>query len=405
MKRIKILRIIARLNIGGPAIHTILLTDGLDRNRFDSLLACGAVGTGEAEMSYYAQQKGVTAVYIPELKRELNTLNDLIVFIKILRLIKTEKPDIIHTHTAKAGVLGRSAGIVYNIGGSGGIKLIHTFHGHIFEGYFNKFLTAIFILIEKFLAYFTYPIITVSESVKNELIGLGICKADKIKVIPLGFELEKFLNINTDKYESNANVRACPESGGELNTLNVGIVGRLVPIKNHHLFLEAAAIVIKKNPQLKVRFKIVGDGELRGELEEYSRKLNIAGCVEFTGWQKDLPRVYADLDIVCLTSLNEGTPVSLIEAMAARRTVVATQVGGVVDLLGEEMKVRENFIVRKRGVTVRPNDTQGFAKALTFVLENEDIRKTLTIAAREYVKDSFSKERLLRDMEKLYSRV
>jgi glycosyltransferase involved in cell wall biosynthesis len=171
------------------------------------------------------------------------------------------------------------------------------------------------------------------------------------------------------------------------------------------LFLEAASIVIKENPQRKVRFNIVGDGELRGELEEYSRKLNIAGYLEFTGWQKDLANVYADLDVVCLTSLNEGTPVSLIEAMAARRTVVATQVGGVVDLLGEEMEVKENFIVRKRGVTVMPNDTQGFAKALTFVLQNENIRKTLAIAAREYVKDRFSKERLVRDMEELYSRV
>lgn len=392
MARIKVLRIIARLNIGGPAIHTVLLTEGLDGKRFASLLVCGAISSAEGDMSYYAKQKRIIPVYIPELKRELNPLNDLIAFIKILKLIKTGKPNIIHTHTAKAGVLGRMAGIVYNAGSGGGIKLIHTFHGHIFEGYFNKFLSSVFVFIEKFLAYFTSRIIAVSESVKNELIGLGICKADKIQVIPLGFELDKFLAPRNDKCEVLAH-----------SQFRIGIVGRLVPIKNHRLFLDAASIVIKEYPQLKVRFKIVGDGELRGELEEYSRNLNIAGYVEFTGWQKDLANVYADLDMVCLTSLNEGTPVSLIEAMAAGRTVIATQVGGVVDLLGEEINVRENFIVRKRGVTVRPDDAQGFAKALTFVLENGDIRKTLTIAAREYVKDSFSKERLVGDMEKLYS--
>lgn len=390
MKRIKILRIIARLNIGGPAIHTILLTEGIDRNRFDSLLACGAVGLGEGEMSYYAKEKGVTPVYIPELKRELNTLNDLIAFIKILRLIKTEKPDIIHTHTAKAGALGRAAGIIYNIGGSGGIKLIHTFHGHIFDGYFSSFFTNIFILIERILAYFTDKIITVSENVKKELVCLRIAKTDKIEVIPLGFELEKFLEI---------------PPRDDTKTLNIGIVGRLAPIKNHRLFLEAASKIIKEIPRINARFKIVGDGELRRGLEEYACQLDIGRYIEFLGWRKDLTNVYADLDVVCLTSLNEGTPVSLIEAMAAGRTVVATQAGGVVDLLGEEMEARGNFIVRRRGVTVRSNDTQEFVKALTFVLQNENIRKALAIAAQEYVKDRFSKERLVKDIEKLYARV
>ena len=398
MKRIKILRIIARLNIGGPAIHTVLLTQGLNKSKFEPLLVCGAIGHGEGDMRYYAQERKVRPLYIPELRRKLNPLNDLIAFIKILRIIKAQKPDIIHTHTAKAGTLGRLAGIIYNLTtpAQKKIKLIHTFHGHIFEGYFNEFLGRMFIFIEKFLAYFTSRIITVSESVKNELIALGICKEDKIKVILLGFELDEFLNINTDKYESNADVHG-------VNNLNVGIVGRLVPIKNHRLFLDAVATVMKECPCLKVRFKIVGDGELRGVLEEYSRKLNIDRYVEFTGWQKDLAGVYADLDIVCLTSLNEGTPVSLIEAMASGRAVVATEAGGVVDLLGEEIEARGNFIVRKRGVTVGSNDVRGFAEALTFVLENEDIRKTLTKAAQGYVKDTFSKKRLVMDMEKLYS--
>lgn len=186
------------------------------------------------------------------------------------------------------------------------------------------------------------------------------------------------------------------------NGLKIGVVGRLAPVKNHRLFLDAAAMIIKENPQLKARFKIIGDGELRGELEEYSRELKIESWVEFVGWQRDLPAVYSDLDVVCLTSLNEGTPVSLIEAMACARVVVATEVGGVPDLLGEVVEERDGFTIRERGISSKPKDTQGFARALAFILDNPGAGKSLAQAAREYVKTVFSKERLVRDMENLY---
>ena len=351
-------------------------------------------------------ERGVRPIYIPELSRELNPLKDLIAFVKICRIIKAEKPDIIHTHTAKAGALGRIAGIYYNClvrlpacrqgrlrpfgARNDAVKLIHTFHGHVFEGYFNRLFRCIFILIERCLAYFTCRVITVSESVKNELAGLGICQAEKIQVIPLGFELEKFLGV-------------APRNKEEI--VNIGIVGRLAPVKNHRLFLEAAASILKEKPRLKARFKIIGDGQLRSELEEYARELKIAPWVEFTGWQKDLPAVYSDLDVVCLTSLNEGTPVSLIEAMASGKAVVATEVGGVPELLGEVAEERDGFSIRERGISSKPKDTQGFARALTFILANPEARKSLAQAAREYVKTVFSKERLVRDMENLYLEV
>ena len=406
MKKIKVLRIIARLNIGGPAIHTVLLTAGLDKGRFESVLVRGAVSPGEGDMAYYARERGVRPIYVPELRRELNPLNDLIAFIKIFRIIKAEKPDIVHTHTAKAGALGRAAGVVYNCwrrllrpacGGTRNdiAKLIHTFHGHIFEGYFGGLFTRIFIVIERVLACFTTKIVTVSEEVRKELISLGVAKDDKIAVIPLGFELERFLGVD---------VLDCPVKPGN-DIGKVGIVGRLAPVKNHRLFLEAAARIIKEKPQLKARFKIVGDGQLRSELEEYARELKIEPWVEFTGWQRDLPAVYSDLDVVCLTSLNEGTPVSLIEAMACARVVVATEVGGVPDLLGGQREIKEGFVIRERGVGVKPMDGAGFARALIFVLENEEIRKNLSKSAREYVKAVFSKERLIRDIENLYIEV
>ncbi len=395
MKKIKILRIIARLNIGGPAIHTILLTEGLDKSRFESLLVCGRTAKDEGDMTYYILEKNVMPIFIPELKRKLHFFNDLVAFKKIYNIIKTEQPDIIHTHTAKAGALGRLAGIFYNC-----LRffrkrtiLIHTFHGHVFEGYFNKMQTLIFISIERFLAIFTNKVITVSECVKNELLALHISRENKIEVIPLGLELGRFLQI----------------AANENAVSNIGIVGRLVPIKNHRLFLEAAAMVIKDNPCLPVKFKIIGDGELKKDLEEYAQRLNINNWVDFLGWQNDLAGIYANLDVVALTSMNEGTPVSLIEAMASGRAVVATGVGGVRDLLGKEIsaeiKTNANFRVMERGIIVEPGDSFSFAAAITFILQNNSVRKNIQERGRDFAKDRFTRERLIRDVENLYNKI
>jgi len=393
MKKIKILRIIARLNIGGPAIHTVLLTEGLSKDRFDSLLVCGNIEDSEGDMSYYAAEKNVFPVFIRQLERSINPLNDLRALVKIYQIIKTENPDIVHTHTAKAGSLGRAAAIIYNLSHpKNKIKLVHTFHGHVFSGYFNRFNTRFFVLIERFLAAFTDCVITVSESVKKEILSLKICPAEKINVIPLGFELKKFLAIT-------------PRSKDHLN---IGIVGRLVPIKNHKLFLEAASDVIKNNPHIKLKFQIVGDGSLKEYLEDYSRKLSITGQVDFLGWQKDLAHVYSDLDIVALTSINEGTPVSLIEAMASGRVVVATDVGGVRDLLGPELKLSvpgAAFRIMERGILVNSQEHSHFAAALQFALDNDDLRIKMGASARDFTRISFSKNRLIKDIESIYNRI
>lgn len=395
MGKIKILRIIARLNIGGPAIHAILLTEGLDKVRFDSLLISGSTSKDEGDMFYYAIKKNVKPHFIPELKRELNFFSDIITFRKIYNIIKKEQPDIIHTHTAKAGALGRLAGIIYNLlnfYSNKQIKLIHTFHGHIFKGYFSKFKSKIFILTERFLAFFTHRIITISESVKKELVSFHICKENKIIVIPLGFELDRFLSI---------------PSRNDNSVLNIGIVGRLIPIKNHHLFLEAAARVIRNNPPMKLRFKIIGDGQLRQDLEIYTRILNIGTYVEFSGWQKDLVKVYSDLDVVALTSINEGTPVSLIEAMASARAIVATDVGGVRDLLGAEIdtgiRPKADFEILERGIIVKSGNAFSFANALSWVLQHNELMKDMGVFARDFVKTRFTKERLIKDIENLYN--
>ena len=410
MKKIKILRIIARLNVGGPAIHVALISAGLDKDRFETVLVCGRLGKGEADMSDYARSMGVKPYRIPELGRELDLFGDLIAFIKIYRLIQREQPDIIHTHTAKAGTLGRGAGILYNSfrPRHRRAKLIHTFHGHIFNGYFNVVASRFFLLIEQILGRLASRIIAVSLSVKNELVARGVCPETKVSVVLLGFDLNAFLCLQA--------------ASGEPK--NIGIVGRLVPVKDHRLFLQAAALLALNRPHLK--FKVIGDGGLKAGLIDYASALGIGGRVEFLGWQRDLAAVYSGLDIVVLTSLNEGTPVSLIEAMACGRPVVATDVGGVPDLLdkrGQPFFFKEKkwlspnttnkwlspvgqgagFYTGQRGILVSSRDPAAFSAALEFLLREKEVRERFASAGREFVRDNFSKERLIKDIEELYA--
>ncbi len=396
MKRIKIIRIIARLNIGGPAIHTVLLSEGLDKGRFDSLLICGPVEKTEGDMLYYAREKNVRPYFIPELTRRVNPLNDCIAFLKVYNIIKCTNPDIIHTHTAKAGTIGRVAGIMHNLlhlYRKKRIKLVHTFHGHVFEGYFNVILTRVFIAIERMLALFTDRIITVSATVKQELLSLGICREGKIEVIPLGLELQGFLNLSlTDRKAS-----------------KIGMVGRLVPIKNHSLFIRAAGVLIGNPVYAGVEFYIVGDGELRMKLEAYAQESGINNRIHFLGWQRSLAEIYAQLDIVCLTSINEGTPVSLIEAMASARPVVATDAGGVRDLLGGgvsgDNEYVDGFEICQRGILVTKAVPETFASALSVLLEDSRLRMNMGQAGRGFVRNKFSGERLIKDIENLYGRI
>lgn len=392
-KKTRILRIIDRLNIGGPAIHTILLTNGLDKSRFDTILVTGTVEQDEGEMWYLTEEKGIQPVRIPELRRSLNVHHDAVAFWKILRLAMREKPDIIHTHKSKAGTLGRMAGLLLKWRYSS--KLVHTFHGHVLHGYFSRAKSQLFIRIERFLARFTDRIIAVSASVKQELIDLKIAPEKKIKIIPLGLELEKLIHTECRAPRQN-------------NFRSVGIVGRLVPIKNHKMFLDSIRLLRdewKSRPDIK--FFITGDGPLRRELEEYTERLGISQDVSFTGWRKDVGAIYSQLDIVTLTSLNEGTPVALIEAMAAGKPVISTDVGGVRDLFSDSFRLcahRDKVIlkVHDQGILIPSGDAEGMAAALKNLLQNEDLRKKMGEAGRKTVYPKYDILRLLEDMKALY---
>lgn len=379
--RLKILRIIARLNIGGPAIHTILLTSYLNNERYKSTLVKGKEGTGEGDMLSLAMDKGVEPIFIPEMQREISPVKDCIALWRLYRLMKTERPDIVHTHTAKAGTIGRVAAWL-----AGVPVILHTFHGHVLEGYFGRFKTWMFILIERVMTLISTRVITLSEGLKKELVGLRIAPEEKIEVVHLGLELKKFIKVDTlrDRFKRSINLPA--------DCLLVGIIGRLVPIKGHRYFLEAVK-EIQERGQKKVKFIIIGDGELRDELEGYTRELGIEESVIFTGFRSDLPEIYADLDIVALSSLNEGTPVSLIEAMASARPVVATRVGGVVDLVEDG----------RTGSLVEPADSTGLAQRILELLKDETKRKAMGEEGRGVVYPEYDIKNLVKSIDLLYA--
>lgn len=376
----KIVRIIARLNIGGPAIHTVLLTAGLDSARFESLLVTGVVGPDEGDMRDLALAKGVSPQVVPELGRELHPVRDLVTLFKLYRLLRRERPHVVHTHTAKAGAVGRLAARL-----AGVPVVLHTFHGHVFRGYFGPYKTRFFIALEKFLARRSDRLVTVSQGQRRELADYGIAPLSKIVVVPLGFELEPFLTVTQQ-----AGARWRREMGLPEGAPLVGIVARLTGVKNHRLFLDVARRVADAMPE--AWFAVVGDGELRAELEACAAALGLAERVRFTGWVRDMPPVYAALDVVVITSLNEGTPVTLIEGMAAGRPVVSTAVGGVPDIVADG----------ESGLLAPSGDADGLARAVAALLRDPARRQAMGQAGRESVRQRFSAARLVGDMERLY---
>lgn len=393
-RNIKVVRIIARLNIGGPAIHTILLTEGLKKEPFDSILVTGTIDKDEGDMLYFAKTRNIQPIIIAQLQRKINLLNDTIAFIKIFLLLKRERPDIVHTHTAKAGTLGRLAGLLYNIVSLKRSKLIHTFHGTVLEGYFGRLKTMLFVWIERILSYFTDKIVTVSETTKKELLSLKIGNPKKITVIPLGLDIEKLLSIRPHSQNS---------------ALRIGIVARLAPIKNHRMFLEAVKLFLRLKDALSgdCQFFIIGDGELRQELQIYALRLGLRDNVQFCGWQQELCNIYNLLDLVVLTSLNEGTPVSLIEAMSAARPIIATDVGGVRDLFFKNtdysLQHSDKIRIYDNGILCSSSDVSGLAEALSLLAKNPQLREKMGNYGRAFAKNNFSKERLIRDIKSLYN--
>jgi len=407
---VKVLRIIARLNVGGPARHVVWLADGMKSAGYDTLLVAGVVPTGEDDMSYVAAAAGIAPVIIPDMSREIS-LRDALTTWKLFRLMRRERPAIVHTHTAKAGTVGRVAGLMYRwltpatlIGKPRACRFVHTYHGHVFHSYYGPMKTRLFLGIERLLARLATDRIVVVSTQQlreiNEQFRVG--RRQQFAVIPLGIDTSAFANWQERRPRLRAELRV-----SESEVL-VGIVGRLTEVKNHALFLRAAAACLTLVKPRRVRFVIIGDGKLRQKLEAQAKSLLLGDDVVFLGTRNDPENFYPALDIVALTSLNEGTPLTLIEAMANARPVIATEVGGVVDLLGPIVSTgnaEPGYAICERGLLARSGDVDGLARGLERLIEDESLRAELGVKGRDFVLRNYAKERLLADMTQLYGQL
>jgi glycosyltransferase involved in cell wall biosynthesis len=387
--KMKIARVIARLNVGGPAMQAILMTESFQQKGYRVLLMAGEVSPGEGSMESLASKRGLSVIKINTLSRKISPLADLRSLWRLTRLFLRERPVIVHTHTAKAGTLGRLAAML-----AGVPVRVHTFHGHVFDGYFSPAVSRIFLAIERFLARHTDCIIAVSRSQRKELLEtFRIAPPQKVATIPLGFELDRFLRVSGQSGSMRKSI------GCDRQAALVGWVGRMTAIKAPSLFLESAS---RMQAQLRsVQFVMVGDGELRQDCEAQIRKVGLSGKIVLTGWKQDLSAVYADLDLLILTSITEGTPLALLEAMACGCAFVATDVGGVRDLMvgpGCTEKGWERF---ENGILVS-RDAGRIAEAADYLLVRPELRREMGRAGREFVRAHHSHHRLSCALEQLY---
>jgi glycosyltransferase involved in cell wall biosynthesis len=377
-------RVIARLNVGGPAMHVVNLASGLDgEGEFRTRLIAGSITGDEGDMGYYAQERGVEVLELPALSRLVSPLNDLRILWSLYSLFRRERPTIVHTHTAKAGTLGRIAAFL------AGVPIrIHTFHGHVLGGdYFSPYVTRFYLEVERQLARVSNRLVVLTHGQKREMAEeLRVGPREKFSVIPLGLELGRFSEVDREgTRHATRTALGIPEE-----EIVVGIVGRLVPVKNHELLFRAQPI-LEQRLKRPVRILVVGSGLREGELKGYVRKLGIEDSVQWLGWRQDLPELYSAMDAFALTSFDEGTPVAVLEALASGTPVAARDVGGVAEIL-EGVPLT---------TLIREPTEEAVAAALTTVLGLELSGKALQ-EVRQSTAERFSVVRLAGEMEGLY---
>ncbi|MGB1018247.1 MAG: glycosyltransferase [Chitinophagales bacterium] len=388
----KVLRIINRLNLGGPTYNAAYLSKYM-APEFETLLVAGMKDESEASSEFITEKLGLKPIYIKDMHRSLNPIKDRKAYKELVKIIRDFKPDIVHTHAAKSGALGRLAAI-----NEGVPIIVHTFHGHVFHSYFNPLKTKIFLNIERYLSKKSSKTIAISNKQFEELCNdFEIDKPEKFEIVPLGFDLKRFYS---DKEEKRLNFREKYKLGEE--DIAIGIIGRLVPVKNHSFFLQAFKL-LKEKTNKNVKAIIIGDGELKEEIfaEAAALNLNINNTnseitdIIFTSWIKDIDAALPGLDIVALTSLNEGTPVSLIEAQAAGVPIVSTKVGGIEDVVNENETA---FLSEK-------DDVDTFTNHLLSLVESKEKRISFGEKGLNVVSEKFDYMRLVKDMKKLYQKL
>lgn len=387
---IRVVRIVTRLNIGGPSIQAVELSSRLSARGFETLLIHGQIGAGEGDMSYLLDRAGSRprTEHLPALQRPIAPASDARAAWQIYRLLCAFTPAIVHTHMAKAGAVGRLAALAYNrtAGRHARARLVHTYHGHVLEGYFGAAKTRLFITAEQRLAAATDRIVAISPRIREELIHeYRIGRPAQYRVVPLGFDLDALAAVDA---AARAQARAAlhiPPGATVVTT-----VGRLTAIKDQQLFLEVAQRVSRSHAS--TIFLIVGDGELRGPLEAAAASLGVADRVRFLGWRRDLDTVYGATDIFLLTSRNEGTPVALIESMAAGCAGVSTDVGGVGDVLP----------AADVGLMAPAGNADQLADHVSCLIADPQRRRALGDAGRGLVVARYGIDRLVNDIDVLY---
>ena len=385
MTQIRIARIISRLNVGGPAIQAITMTKLLGPLGYETLLIRGSEADHEGSMDHLAHELGVQPLRVRAMRREVGP-RDLIAFVGLVRALRRFRPDVVHTHAAKAGTLGRLAAIVPGRGRPR--VIVHTFHGHSLSGYFSSRRARVFLAIERCLARRTTRLIAVSDEVRDDLVALRVAPADRIEVIRLGFDLSRFRVDEMTRERRRAELRTTLGIPPEARV--VTLIARLVPIKRVDRFLRVAEQLAADD---SVWFVIAGDGELRDELQAIPLPEGLARRLVWAGFQRDVPALCFASDVVMLTSDNEGTPVSLIEAQAAGVPVVSTRVGGAATVVGD-----------RPGALVPTDDDAGLAAAVRALLDDLPAARRSARGAAERVTAVFSLDGLVRSLDVLYRR-
>jgi glycosyltransferase involved in cell wall biosynthesis len=383
----RVLRIITRLNIGGPSIQAIALTERLADRGVETRLLHGRLGPGEGDMRYLLTTPAA-ARQLPALRREIAPLHDAIALVQVLDTLRDFRPQIIHTHMAKAGTIGRVAASIYNrtAGRDARVCVVHTYHGHVLEGYFSPARTRAFLGVERLLARASDRLIAISPRIEQELVAdYRIGRPDQYRVIPLGFDLQRMTAIgDAERRAARAALALTPDAHV------IFTAGRLTAIKRHDLFLDTARLIAERDAHAV--FLVAGDGELRSALEHQARAGGIADRVRFLGWRRDLDTLYAASDVFLLTSRNEGTPVALIESLAAAVPGVSTDVGGVRDVIDSD----------RVGLVAPFGDARALADHVSALLSDPERRRRMGEAGRRLISVRYGLDRLMDEVERLY---
>jgi glycosyltransferase involved in cell wall biosynthesis len=382
-QRTKVLRVIARLNMGGPALHVAYLASGLREHGYDTTLVAGSLARGEDSMEFVADELGVKVERLRGLRRDISPIRDVLAVLRLAQLIRRERPTILHTHTAKAGAVGRLAALV-----SGDARppiVVHTFHGHVLRGYFGPLRTLGFRLLERWLARGTDALVAVSPEVRDDLVRLGVAPREKFTVVRLGIELEERLGgASNGRDETRRVLGIGPER------FTVGWIGRMTGVKRTGDVLLAFKELRERG--VDAVLCMVGDGPEREQVEQRAHDLGIMRDTLFLGYQENVAPFYSAFDAMILPSGNEGTPVSAMESLAAGRPVVATRVGGVPDVVrdGED------------GFLVELGDVRELAGALARLADDPELRVRMGEAGRARVLPRYAVQRLVDDVDRLY---